>query len=109
MIVARVISIVGLLAMSIMLVDAFATGNFVAEGAWLLAHPWGQVSLADVYTGFGLFSGWVVYRENSIVRSLVWILLIIVMGNWATSLYALLSLNSSRGDWKRFWMGNRAN
>jgi hypothetical protein len=105
---ARVIATIGLVSMSVMLIYAFATGSIAAEGAWLFAHPWGQVSLADVYVGFALFSGWVVYRENSIARSILWIVLILVLGNWTSSLYALLALNSSRGDWKHFWMGNRA-
>ena len=106
--IAKVISTIGLLAMTAVLGYAFTSGSITAEGAWLFAHPWGQVSLVDVYIGFALFSGWVVYRENSMARSLLWIVLIIVLGNWSSSLYALLALNSSRGDWKHFWMGNRA-
>lgn len=106
--IAKVLCSIGFVAMSIMLVHAFTAGNFAAEGAWFVSHPWGWLSLVDVYTGFAFFSAWIVYRENSLARSLVWIALIVVIGNWATSLYALLSLNSSGGDWKRFWMGNRA-
>jgi hypothetical protein len=106
--IAKVISTIGLLAMTAVLGYAFTSGSITTEGAWLLAHPWGQVSLIDVYVGFALFSGWVVYRENSMARSLLWIVLIIVLGNWSSSLYALLALISSRGDWKHFWMGNRA-
>ena len=106
--IAKVISTIGLLAMTAVLGYAFTSGSITTEGAWLFAHPWGQVSLVDVYVGFALFSGWVVYRENSMARSLLWIGLIIVLGNWSSSLYALLALISSRGDWKHFWMGNRA-
>lgn len=106
--IAKAITIIGLAGMSVALVYAFLAGNFSAEGAWFLSHPWGQLSLLDVYIGFVLFSGWVVFREKELVRSLVWIILIMVWGNWATSLYALLALNSSGGDWKRFWMGKRA-
>jgi hypothetical protein len=70
--------------------------------------PWGQVSLVDVYVGFMLFSGWVVYREKSVLRSAVWIVAIIVLGNFTASLYALIALYRSQGDWHRFWLGNRA-
>lgn len=106
--IAKAITIIGLAGMSVALVYAFLEGNFSAEGVWFLFHPWGQLSLLDVYIGFILFSGWVVFREKEVVRSLVWIILILVLGNWATSLYALLALNASGGDWMRFWMGKRA-
>jgi len=31
-----------------------------------------------------------------------------VLGFWAGSLYTFLALQGSQGDWKRFWMGKRA-
>jgi len=104
---AKLISIIGVLAMSVVLVFAFSTGNFAAEGAWLLAHPWGIVSLVDVYTGFVLFCGWIFYREKSLVRATIWTVAIMVFGNLVTSLYVLLTLFNSNGDWKKFWMGGR--
>ena len=73
----------------------------------LLSMPWGIVSLVDVYVGFALFSCWIVYREKSLVRSVVWVALVIVLGNFTASLYTLIALYTSGGDWKRFWMGSR--
>ncbi len=104
---AKIISILGLIAMTAIIGYAFATGNFAGEGAWLFAHPWGQVSLVDLYVGFTLFSMWIVYRENSPARSVVWVVLMLVLGNWTAALYILLALNASGGDWKRFWNGRR--
>lgn len=106
--IAKVIAVIGLLAMTLVIGYAFTVGNFAIEGAWLLAHPWGQVSLVDLYVGFAIFSMWIVYRENSLSRSIVWIVLMIVLGNWTAALYSLLALNSSAGNWQKFWMGNRA-
>jgi hypothetical protein len=37
----------------------------------------------------------------------VWVVLLLVMGNLVASLYALIALMSSGGDWQRFWLGNR--
>ena len=105
---AKVIAIIGALAMGGILIYGFAVGDFAGEGSQLLRMPWGQVSLVDVYVGFMLFSGWVVFREKSLVRSAIWIVLIIVLGNFTASLYALLALYTSDGDWQRFWMGRRA-
>lgn len=105
--IAKVISIIGVLAMTVALANGFINGNISAEGAWLFAHPWGIVSLVDVYTGFVLFCGWVFYREKSLVRAAIWTVAVMVFGNFVTSLYVLLTLFNSNGDWKKFWMGAR--
>jgi len=59
----------------------------------------------DLYVGFILFSGWIIYREKSLARSVIWVVLMMLLGNWTASLYALVALLTSRGDWKRFWLG----
>ena len=105
--IAKVISIIGVVAMTVVLANGFINGNIGAEGAWLFAHPWGIVSLVDLYTGFALYSVWIAYREKSVVSAIVWIVLMLVLGFWAGALYMFLALNSSNGDWKKFWMGNR--
>jgi hypothetical protein len=94
--------------MGVTLVYGFTQGDLSADGSVLLSIPWGIVSLVDVYVGFALFGGWVVYREASLVRALVWVVLIMVLGFFIASLYALLALQASGGDWKRFWLGHRA-
>ena len=37
--IAKVISIIGVLAMTVALANGFINGNISAEGAWLFAHP----------------------------------------------------------------------
>ncbi len=106
--IAKVIALLGLLAMSGFLIYGFTAGDFVGEGKQLLSMPWGIVSLVDLYVGFILFSTWIVYRERSLWRSVIWVVLIMVLGFWSASLYTLVALQSSGGDWKRFWMGQRA-
>jgi len=105
---AKAIALLGLLAMGGILIYGFTVGDFSGEGSTLLRMPWGQVSLVDVYVGFMLFSGWVAYRERSVLRSIIWIVAIIILGNFTASLYALIALYRSGGDWKRFWLGSRA-
>ena len=105
---AKLLSLLGLLAMTAALIYGFTVGNFRNDGAALLQNPWGVVSLVDLYTGFALFSGWIIFREKSLVRSLIWVILMIVLGFWTASLYTFLALNRSEGDWKIFWMGQRA-
>jgi len=105
---AKVISLLGLLAMTGILVYGFTIGDFSGEGARLLSMPWGIVSLVDLYVGFALFSCWIVYREKAVLPSIVWVILMMVLGFWAGALYTFLALQTSGGDWRRFWMGKRA-
>ncbi|MBN1955938.1 MAG: hypothetical protein JW900_12940 [Anaerolineae bacterium] len=57
--------------------------------------------------GFTLFSGWIVYREKSLVRSAIWVVLMMVLGFFTASVYTLIALQTSGGDWRRFWLGHR--
>ena len=106
---AKVISALGILAMTAVLIYGFTIGNFGADGAELLRNPWGIVSMVDLYTGFILFSAWIVYREKSILSAIIWVVLMMVLGFFTGSLYAFIALLNSKGDWKVFWMGQRAN
>ncbi len=103
--VARFVALLSLVCMGTVLIYAFANGNFSEEGRLLLSMPWGIVSLVDLYVGFILFSGWIVYREQSLSRSIVWVISVMLLGFFAASLYALVALLTSGGNWKRFWMG----
>src|SRR5512143_3331161 len=105
---ATAIALIGLIAMSAVLVYGFTAGSFSAEGARLMAMPWGIVSLVDLYVGFALFSCWIVFREKAWLPSIVWVVLMMVLGFWAGALYTLIALRTSGGDWHRFWYGKQA-
>ena len=103
--IAKLVALLGLLAMTGVLIYGFTAGDFNGEGKVLLSMPWGIVSLVDLYVGFILFSGWIIYREKSLVRSTVWVFFMMVLGFFTVSLYTLIALQTSGGGWKRFWMG----
>jgi hypothetical protein len=103
--IAKLVALLGFLAMTGILIYGFTIGDFNREGKVLLSMPWGIVSLVDLYVGFILFSGWIVYREKSLVRSIIWVFFMMVLGFFTASLYTLIALQTSGGDWKRFWMG----
>ncbi len=105
---AKLLAVCGILAMTAALIYGFTVGNFLTDGAELLQNPWGVVSLVDLYVGFALFSGWIIYREKSLARSLIWVILMMVLGFFTASVYTLIALNSSNGNWKKFWLGQRA-
>jgi hypothetical protein len=104
---AKWISALGVLAMTSVLIYGFTVGNFRSDGTQLLANPWGVVSMVDLYTGFILFSAWIVFREKSVPRAILWVVLMMVLGFFTASLYTFLALSTSGGDWKKFWMGAR--
>jgi hypothetical protein len=106
--IAKIIALLGLLAMTGILIYGFTVGDFASEGAKLLAMPWGIVSLVDLYVGFALFSCWIVFREKALLPSLIWVVLMMVLGFWAGALYTFIALQTSGGDWQRVWFGKRA-
>ena len=105
---AKMIAWIGLLAMSTVLAYGFTVGNFAADGRAILANPWGIVSLVDLYVGFSLFSIWIVYRERSGIRAVVWVILMMVLGFVTGALYTLVALYTCENDWRRFWLGKHA-
>jgi len=106
--IAKALSLLGLLAMTGVLIYGFTVGDFAGEGARLLAMPWGIVSLVDLFVGFTLFSAWIVFRERSWARSVIWVVLMMVLGFFTANLYTFLALQASGGDWHKFWFGRRA-
>jgi len=106
--VAKVVSLLGVVAMTAVLIYGFTVGDFGADGGEILRNPWGVVSLVDLYTGFILFSAWIVFRERSVLVAVIWVALMRVLGFFTASLYTFIALQRSGGDWKRFWMGKRA-
>lgn len=107
MITAKIIAFIGLLAMTAGLANGFINGDFTSDGAELLANPWGIMSIIDLYVGFVLFSMWIAFREKRILPAVVWIVLMMVLGFFTASIYVLVALFGSKGDWSVFFMGAR--
>lgn len=105
---AKVLSVVGFVIMAVMIVRAIVFGDFIGEGADLIRGPWGQLSLTDVYVGFLIFAGWIIFREQSFIRSLIWIIVLLILGNVIACLYIFIALWQCDGDRHKFWFGRRA-
>jgi hypothetical protein len=62
--------------------------------AWdsFAANPWAVATLYDAYFGFITFWVWVAYKENTLWSRLLWLILILGLGNIAMSLYVLIQL-----------------
>ena len=91
--------------MFLTLVYGFIAGDFFEEGSILFSMAWGKVSLIDVYIGFFLFSAWIIYREEKLATAVLWILSIMILGDFITCLYATIALYKSQDNFKRFWLG----
>ncbi|MFU8793500.1 MAG: DUF1475 family protein [Acholeplasmataceae bacterium] len=107
MTLAKIISGLGVLAMTLALFNGFINGDFFADGSVILNNPWGIVSLVDLYVGFILFSMWIFFREKSIVVSIIWIVLMMVLGFFTGALYVFIVLLKSKDDWLTFFLGNQ--
>ena len=59
----------------------------------LLADRWGVATLADATFGFLWFWLWIAYKEVSLGRSLLWLLLVFALGNLAMAAYVMIQLN----------------
>jgi len=106
--VAKAFAITGTLIMLFTLAYGFIAGDFFNEGSILFSMAWGKVSLIDVYMGFFLFSAWVLYREMNWMTAILWIVLIMVLGNFITCLYATIALFKSNNDFEQFWLGKHS-
>ena len=69
--------------------------------------PWGIVSLVDLYGGFILICVWIIYKE-SFPTAIIWSFFVLILGNLATAIYVIYSINKSRGNIVHFFMGKNS-
>ncbi len=62
--------------------------------ARLWADGWFRATLADAYFGFFWFWLWIAWRERRWSRALVWLVLVMGLGNFAMAGYLLWRLRS---------------
>jgi hypothetical protein len=99
---------IGFCVMASVITYGFVAGDLVGEAKLMLAYPWFQISMVDLYTGFLLFGGWIIFRERSRTTAILWIILLLTLGNLASCAYAFLAAVQSRGNWHIFWLGCHA-
>ena len=74
------------------------------------SHPWFVASLFDAYFGFLTFFVWVAYREPSHLRRGLWLVAILLLGNIAMAIYALIRLFQvpATASFKELLVGRKA-
>lgn len=73
-------------------VAASVDKNILDAGRELWQSLWFRATLLDAYCGFITFYVWVAYKERSFTSRIMWLVLIMGLGNLAMSLYVLIQL-----------------
>jgi len=102
-----VVACAGFIIMSATVLYAIVFGNLFIEGPQLVDMPWGLVSLVDIYLGLMLFSLWVIWREEYSPIGLLWMILIISLGNMISCIYIIKACWQAEGNISKFWLGSQ--
>lgn len=90
--ILRVVAAAIFVCMIVVTVRSTLAMTIPAAWADYAANPWAVATLWDAYSGFTLFFCWVCYKERTFGSRVLWFLLIMGLGNIATSGYLLLQL-----------------
>ena len=87
-------SLLGLaaLAFAALIVWAAKAGDFSGAGTWLTSHPWGIVTLIDLYIGFAISAVVIALFERRTWRAILWILPLPILGNVWTLVWLAFAL-----------------
>lgn len=70
--------------------------NVVSAFLRLARDPWGLATLFDAYFAFLAFWLWVAWKEACWPTRLVWLMAILLLGNFAMAAYVLIQLRQDR-------------
>ena len=105
MTITKIFSYISALAMTVVI--SWAQSQVSILESPIPDLPWGTVSLVDLYTGFIFICFWIFYKEK-MFNAIIWSIFMMVLGNLTTAVYVLYSLNTSKGDMKKFFMGKNS-
>ena len=81
-----------LAAMTWVTVTASLDRSVLVAASEIWSDPWGKATLFDAYFAFLTVYLWIVYRERGLGARILWLLLILTLGNFAIAAYFLLAL-----------------
>lgn len=99
--------LLGAIIMALSIIYGFVIGDFTGEGKVLLDLIWGKITMIDIYIAFLTFAGWMFYREGFNLKSIIIFLGILVLGSFTICFYTYLVMEASKGDWQKFWLGEK--
>jgi len=82
--------------------------DVITVGAEIWAMPWGRATLMDAYFGFITFFIWLMYKENSAIKSTICFLFLMIFGNFFMSAYMLIQLRKLKTSepWHMIFLRN---
>lgn len=83
---ASVFSLLALFLLGTTVAAGLQQGMFDA-GARLWPSLWFRATLLDVYVGLAVAYGWIAWKENTLLRRLCWLLVVIGTGNIGVAAY----------------------
>ena len=89
---AKILSLAGFLVLLGFIIFGVAARDFSAEGSILMSVFWGKFTMLDIYIAFLVFYIWVVIRERSIIKRVLWFFLIMLGGSMSICLYLFIAL-----------------
>jgi hypothetical protein len=78
--------------MCYMVISTSIENNLFKQWDFLGAIPWMRATLCDFYANVTVIFLWVCYKENTMARRIVWLILLVALGSIATCAYVLLQL-----------------
>ena len=81
-----------LAAMAWVTITASLDRSVLVAAVEIWNDPWGKATLFDTYFAFLTVYLWIAYRERGLWLRLLWLLLILTLGNFAIAAYFLLAL-----------------
>ena len=73
-------------------VTASQDRGVLQAAAEIWADPWGRATLLDAYFAFLTVWLWIAWREPNLPRRILWLVLILTLGNFAIAAYFLIAL-----------------
>jgi len=105
--IGQALSLIGAIIMGCSIIYGLTVGDFSSDGSILLSLLWGKITLIDIYISFFIFTAWIIYRENNFINSLIWFILMMVLGSFTSCLYLFLAFRQAKGNCQKFWYGKR--
>lgn len=105
--VLQSVFLVGFLALLASIIYGAAAYDIWAQGRIILSVFWGRFTFYDIYIAFIVFYIWTVYREKSLIRSVIWFFLIMLGGSLSICLYMFLALRGSDNNAEKLLLGRR--
>jgi len=103
----QLVFFIGFLALLCSIVYGVVAKDIMAEGSIMLDVYWGQFTFIDIYIAFIVFYLWIVFRQKSVLKNIVWFFLIMLGGSMTILLYLFLAARGCDNSWGKFIAGER--